>query len=69
MGAPAFLFVESLFGDAKGVHRGGHSAVEHHLRDDFGNFLRRYPDVQGAGDMALNHLRAVAQHYQGGDGA
>ena len=67
--AAVFLFVKGFFGDAEGVDGGGHSAVEHHLGDDFGDFLRGYADVQGAGDVALNHLRAVAQDGQGGDGA
>ena len=69
VGGAVFLFVKGFFGDAEGVDRGGHSAVEHHLGDDFGNFLGGYADVQGAGDVALNHLRAVAQDGQGGDGA
>ena len=63
------LLVEGLLRDAEGVDRRGHPAVEDHLGDDFGDFLFADADVQGAGDVALNHLRAVAQHHQRGDGA
>ena len=63
------LFVEGFLGDAEGVYRGGHAAVENHLGDDFGDFLLADSDVQGARDVPLDHLRAVAQHHQRGDGA
>ena len=63
------LLVEGLLGYAEGVHRRGHPAVEHHLRDDFRDFFLGYPDVQRAGDVALDHLRAVSQHDQRGNGA
>ena len=65
----ARLLVESLLGYAKGVHRRRHPAVEHHLRDDFRDFFLGDTDMQRAGDVALDHLRAVAQHHQRGDGA
>ena len=63
------LLVEGLLGDAEGVYRGGHTSVENHLGDDFGDFLLGNADVQRAGDVPLDHLGAVAQHHQRGDGA
>ena len=63
------LLIKRFLGDAEGVHRCGHTAVEHHLRDDFGYLFLGYADVQRAGDVPLDHLRAVAQYDQGGDGA
>lgn len=65
----ACLLIEGLLGYAKGVHRRRHPAVEHHLRDDFRDFFLGDADMQRAGDVALDHLRAMAQHYQRGDGA
>jgi hypothetical protein len=61
------LFVEGLLGDAEGVDRGRHSAVENHLCDDLGNLFLSHSDVQGTGDVPLNHLGTVAQDHQGGN--
>ena len=63
------LLVEGLLGDAEGVDCRRHPAVEDHLRDNFRDFLLGHADVQSAGDVPLDHLRAVAQHNQSGDGA
>ena len=63
------LLVEGLLGDAEGVHRGGHPAVKDHLGDDLGDFLLAYADVKCPGDVPLDHLGAVSQHHQRGDGA
>ena len=59
------LLVEGLLGNAKCVHRRRHSAVEHHLRDDFRDFFLGNSDMQRPGDMPFYHLRAVSQHDQG----
>ena len=63
------FFVEGLFGHPKSVHRGGHSTVEQHLGDYFADLLPGYADMEGSMNMPLDHLGAVAQHSQGGDGA
>ena len=71
MGAPlvACLLLESLLGDAEGIHRRRHPSIEHHLGDDFRDFFFGYPNMQGAGNVPFNHLGAVAQHHQRRDGA
>ena len=63
------LFVERFLGDAEGVDRGGHPAVEDHLSDDLRDLFLGYANVQRPGDVTLDHLRAVPQHNQGGNGA
>ena len=63
------LFVERFLGDAEGVDRGRHPAVEDHLSDDLRDLLLGYANVQRPCDVTLDHLRAVPQHDQGGDGA
>ncbi len=65
----ARLLVECFLGDAEGVHCRRHPAVEHHLRDDLRDFLLGHADMKGAGDVPLDHLRAVSQDDQSGDGA
>jgi hypothetical protein len=71
---PAFglaggLLVERLFGDPEGVDCSRHPAVENHLGDYLGDFLLSYADIQGPGNVPLDHLGAVAQNYQCSDGA
>ena len=68
-GRETCLLIEGLLGDTEGVDRRGHPAVEDHLRDNFRDFLLGHADVESAGDVPLDHLRAVAQHDQSGDGA
>ena len=63
------LLVEGLLGDAEGVYRGGHPSVEDHLGDDLRDLLPAHADVKGAGDVPPDHLGAVPQHHQRGDGA
>ena len=63
------LLVESLLGDTEGIDSRRHTAVEHHLGNDFRDFFFRNPDMKSARDVALNHLRTVAQHHQRGYGA
>jgi len=63
------LLIESLFGDSESTHRCRHAPVEHHLADDFGYLFLGDPDVKRTGDVAFDHLWAVAQHHQGGNGA
>ena len=62
------MLVEGFLGNAEGVYRRRHPPVEDHLRDDFRDFLLGDADMQCAGDMAFNHLGAVAQHHQRGNG-
>ena len=63
------LLVEGLLGDAEGVDRRGHATVENHLRDNLGDLLLSDADVQRARYVPLDHLGAVPQHDQSGDGA
>ena len=63
------LLVECFLGYSERVDRCGHTAVEHHLRDYLGDLFLGNADMQRAGDVALDHLRAVAEHHQRGDGA
>ncbi len=67
-GLAACLFVEGLLGDAEGIYRSRHATVEHHLGDDFGDLLLGNADVQRTGDVPLDHLWAMANHHQRGDG-
>ena len=69
LGLAGGLLVERLFGDPEGVDCSRHPAVENHLGDYLGDFLLSYADIQGPGDVPLDHLGAVAQHHQRGDGA
>ena len=61
--------VEGFFSHPEGVHRRRHAAVEDHLGDDLRYLFPCDADVQRAGDVPLNHLRAVPQHYERCDGA
>ena len=66
---PFFLLVEGLLGDAEGIDGGGHPPIEHHLRNYLGELLLGYADVKRPGDVPLDHLWAVSEHDQCGDGA
>jgi hypothetical protein len=66
---PGLLLVERFLGDAEGVYCRRHPPIENHLGYDLRDFLFSDADVQSAGDVPLNHLWAVAQDHQRGDGA
>ena len=65
----ARLLVEGLLGYSEGVHRRRHPAVENHLRDDLRDFFLGDADMQRARNVPFDHLRAVSQDHQRGDGA
>tara|TARA_Y100000588_G_C14234826_1_gene916810 strand:- start:1551 stop:1985 length:435 start_codon:yes stop_codon:yes gene_type:complete len=66
---PVGRLVEGLFGHAEGVHRRRHTAVKDHLADDLRDLFPGDADMQRPRDVPLDHLGAVAQDHQGGDGA
>ena len=62
-----FLLIESLFGDPEGPYCRWHASVEQHLADDFGYLLLGDPYMKRPGDVAFDHLGAVAHHHQSGN--
>jgi hypothetical protein len=55
--------IEGLFGHSERVDRRRHPSVKDHLGDDFRYLLAGDTNVQCAGDVSFDHLRAVAQHH------
>ncbi|MEC8857187.1 MAG: hypothetical protein VX664_07355 [Chloroflexota bacterium] len=54
--------IKCLFGHSVRVDRRGHPAIKDHLSDDLRYLFAGGTNMQCAGDVPFDHLRAVAQH-------